>query len=84
MNFFVKNANGEIEIYVYNDFDLSTHTGVGNEDFHNRDSDDTTREFRWVAGTIDPTTSYIVKVVNKGPRTISYCINTVRDGICTP
>lgn len=84
MNFFVRNANGEIEIYVYNDFDLSTHTGLGNEDFHNRDRDDTTREFRWVAGTIDPTTSYVVKVVNKGPRTISYCINTVRDGICRP
>jgi len=84
MNFFIKNSNGEIEIFIYNDFDLSNHTGIGNEEFLDRDGDAATREFRWVAGRIDPNTNYIVKIINKGPTAIDYCINTVKDGICTP
>ncbi len=84
MNFFIFGAHGEIEIFIYNDFDMSTHTGIGNEEFLDRDGDAATREFRWVAGQIDPMTNYVVKVINKGTTAIRYCINTVKDGICTP
>lgn len=80
-----------VEFVIYHGNNLSwpprepmpPNLGILSEDGQNRDGNGETREFTWV-GSIDPSTKYYIRLINRGNNPVPYCLVTQKDKLSCP